>query len=126
MAVRILVGDPDNDDFRSRLDNVLVEIGEFNNLFVTQATEFLVAKLYEWGFERKESQEPVMDTKDKLEVERQAAKLVDTDVHYADANKGGRSTFCGKQIPPAKTSPYKKDVTCAKCKGEEAWRALPN
>jgi hypothetical protein len=48
---------PENDDFRNRLDTVLVEIGEFNNQFVTQATEFLVAKLYEWGFERKESQE---------------------------------------------------------------------
>jgi hypothetical protein len=35
----------------------VVEIGTFNNQFVTQATEFLVAKLYEWGFERKESQE---------------------------------------------------------------------
>jgi hypothetical protein len=57
MAVRILVGDPQNDDFKNRLDNVLVEIGTFNNQFVTQATEFLVAKLYEWGFERKESQE---------------------------------------------------------------------
>jgi hypothetical protein len=57
MAVRILVGDPENDDFKNRLDNVLVEIGKFNNQFVTQATEFLVAKLYEWGFERKESQE---------------------------------------------------------------------
>jgi hypothetical protein len=56
MAVKILVGDPEGEDFRTRLDNVLVEIGEFNNRFVTQATEFLVAKLYEWGFEREESQ----------------------------------------------------------------------
>jgi hypothetical protein len=56
MAVKILVGDPEGEDFRTRLDNVLVEIGEFNNQFVTQATEFLVAKLYEWGFEREESQ----------------------------------------------------------------------
>ena len=127
MTVRILVGDPEQEDFRTRLDTVLVEVGEFNSHFVTQATEFLVAKLYEWGFEREESQqEPVMDIKDKQEFEKQAAKLVDTDVHYADANKGGLSTFCGKQIPPAKTSPYAKDVTCVKCKGEEAWRALPN
>jgi hypothetical protein len=57
MAVKILVGDPQNNDFRNRLDNLLVEIREFNNQFVTQATEFLVVKLYEWGFERKESQE---------------------------------------------------------------------
>jgi hypothetical protein len=54
MTVRILVGQPNREDFRSRLDNVLVEIGEFNGQFVTQATEFLVAKLYEWGFEREE------------------------------------------------------------------------
>jgi hypothetical protein len=59
MAVRILVGDtvgdPTSADFKTRLDKVLVEIGEFNGLFVTQAQQFLVAKLYEWGFERKES-----------------------------------------------------------------------
>jgi hypothetical protein len=59
MAVRILVGDtvgdPASDNFKARLDKVLVEIGDFNRLFVTHAEEFLVAKLYEWGFERKES-----------------------------------------------------------------------
>jgi hypothetical protein len=59
MAVRILVGDtvgdPASADFKARLDNVLVEIGDFNGQFVTQAEQFLVAKLYEWGFERKES-----------------------------------------------------------------------
>src|SRR6185312_14058143 len=59
MAVRILVGntvgDPASDDFKARLDKVLVEIGDFNSLFVTHAEQFLVAKLYEWGFERKES-----------------------------------------------------------------------
>ena len=53
MAVKILVGD--GDDFRGRLDSILLEIRDFNNRFVTQATEFLVTKLYEWGFERKES-----------------------------------------------------------------------
>jgi|HubBroStandDraft_2_1064218.scaffolds.fasta_scaffold570785_2 hypothetical protein len=56
MGGRILVGDSGDDDFRNRLDNVLEGIGEFNDQFVTQATEFLVAKLYEWGFEREESQ----------------------------------------------------------------------
>jgi len=55
MAVRILVGDPEGEDFRTRLDAALVEIGEFKGKFVTQATEFLVAKLYEWGFEREEA-----------------------------------------------------------------------
>jgi hypothetical protein len=54
MAVRILVGDPKGEDFRTRLDTILVEIGEFNGQFVTQATAFLVKKLYEWGFEREE------------------------------------------------------------------------
>jgi hypothetical protein len=53
MAVKILVGD--GDDFRGRLDTILLEIRDFNDRFVTQATEFLVTKLYEWGFERKES-----------------------------------------------------------------------
>jgi hypothetical protein len=55
MAVRILVGDPKGEDFRTRLDTVLVEMGDFNRQFVTQATAFLVKKLYEWGFEREES-----------------------------------------------------------------------
>lgn len=55
MTVRMLVGDPTAADFRHRLDKLLVEIGNFNGQFVTQATEFLVAKLYEWGFEREES-----------------------------------------------------------------------
>jgi hypothetical protein len=49
------VGDPQGEDFRSRLDNVLVEIGEFNGRFVTQATAFLSNKLFEWGFAREES-----------------------------------------------------------------------
>jgi hypothetical protein len=55
MAVRVLVGDPKGEDFRTRLDTILVEIGEFNGKFVTKATAFLVKKLYEWGFEREES-----------------------------------------------------------------------
>jgi hypothetical protein len=55
MAVRILVGDQTGEDFRARLEATLVEIGEFNHQFVTQATAFLVRKLYEWGFEREES-----------------------------------------------------------------------
>jgi hypothetical protein len=41
MAVRILVGDSKGEDFRTRLDTILVEIGEFNGQFVTQATAFL-------------------------------------------------------------------------------------
>jgi hypothetical protein len=55
MAVRILVGPPGGGDFKGRLDNVLIEIQKFIGTFVTEATKFLVAKLYEWGFERKES-----------------------------------------------------------------------
>lgn len=56
MAVRILVGDAREEEFKPRLENVLVEIGEFKGRFVTQAREFLVGKLYEWGFEREEVQ----------------------------------------------------------------------
>jgi hypothetical protein len=56
MTVRILVGDTRGEDFRSRLDSVLTEIGDFNGQFVTQATAFLVKKLREWGFDREESE----------------------------------------------------------------------
>ena len=38
MAVRILVGDPEGEDFRNRLDSVFVEIGDFNGQFVTLST----------------------------------------------------------------------------------------
>jgi hypothetical protein len=51
--------------------------------------------------------------------------VLDTDIHYADATKGGLSTFCKKPIPPARTSPYEKDVTCEACNGEANWRAIP-
>jgi hypothetical protein len=55
MTVKILVGDAHGQDFKTLLDTVLGEIGGFNRKFVTHAEEFLVAKLYEWGFEREES-----------------------------------------------------------------------
>jgi hypothetical protein len=55
MTVRILVGDTQGEDFRTQLDAVLVEIGDFNGRFVTQAIAFLAKKLPEWGFEREES-----------------------------------------------------------------------
>jgi len=75
-----------------------------------------------------------MDAKDtrkrseQEEVRKQAAKLledIDTDVLYADRKRNGMSTLCKKPIPPAKTSPYQKDVTCEACKAEERWRAIP-
>jgi hypothetical protein len=56
MTVRILVGDTHGGDFKTRLDAVLVEIGDFNGRFVTQATAFLAKKLMEWGFDREESE----------------------------------------------------------------------
>lgn len=75
-----------------------------------------------------------MDIKDagkeleQEEFKKQAAKLlenIDTDVHYADGKRSGMSTLCKKPIPPAKTSPYEKDVTCEACKAEERWKAIP-
>jgi hypothetical protein len=55
MTVRILVGDTQEEEFKTRLDAVLVELQDFNGQFVTLATMFLVKKLMEWGFEREES-----------------------------------------------------------------------
>jgi hypothetical protein len=42
------------------------------------------------------------------ELKASAENLADTDIHFADPEKKGMSTFCGKPIPPAKTSPYQK------------------
>jgi hypothetical protein len=47
-------------------------------------------------------------------------------VHYADDKKGGRSTLCGKTIPPAKASMMDKEITCELCRGQLNWRAIPN
>lgn len=55
MAVRILVGDTEREDFRNRLNVALEEIRNFSGRFATEATAFLAKKLPEWGFDRKES-----------------------------------------------------------------------
>jgi hypothetical protein len=47
-------------------------------------------------------------------------------VHYADAKKGGLSTLCGITIPPAKESMIDKEITCATCRGQLNWLAIPN
>ena len=64
---------------------------------------------------------------DQQEFEKQTTKLLknsDTDTHYADLNKSGMSTMCGKPIPPARTSSYQLNITYKKCIGELNWRAL--
>jgi hypothetical protein len=47
-------------------------------------------------------------------------------VHYADAKKGGHSTFCGKIIRPAKESMVDEEITCEAYRGQLNWLAIPN
>jgi hypothetical protein len=68
---------------------------------------------------------------DEQEFKKQAADLlknisenVDADVHYADDKKSGRSTLCGKPIPPAKEGKVEKEITCEACRGQLNWLAL--
>jgi hypothetical protein len=66
------------------------------------------------------------DEQEKAFAEADTAPLMNADVHYADKEKCGLSTLCGKPIPPAKASPYEKDVTCPECIGVSNWRAIPH
>jgi hypothetical protein len=61
-----------------------------------------------------------------MTTDANAKRVADTDVHYADAKKGGHSTLCGKQIPPAKESMMKTEITCEACKSRLNWLAIPN
>jgi hypothetical protein len=62
---------------------------------------------------------------DEEEFKKQAAEFLknDTDVHYADATKSGRSTLRGKPIPPLQESMVEKEITCQACRGQLNWLA---
>jgi hypothetical protein len=86
----------------------------------------LIGKMFDEVIETQIASDGTVELKGKKsKAEEPEMTDIDTDVHYEN-KKAVYLTLCGKPTPPAKTSPYEKNVTCLTCRGQSALKAIPD